>query len=78
MHYVDRTAELSFSANDYVTRVQMNTILLKLDEKIDSHRKFANSVLNELLTLSASERYTHKFLYVNQIEHRWKVSNRMW
>ncbi|KAH8553159.1 hypothetical protein BGW37DRAFT_488649 [Umbelopsis sp. PMI_123] len=67
------TAELSFSFNDYVVRVQMNILLIKLDETVEAHRHFAESVLDELLALASSEKYTHLFVYVNQIEHRCKL-----
>ncbi|KAI9277942.1 hypothetical protein BC943DRAFT_298425 [Umbelopsis sp. AD052] len=67
------TAELSFSFNDYVVRVQMNILLMKLKEADEAHCQFAESVLDELLTLLSSEKYTHLFVYVNQIEHRCKL-----
>lgn len=68
-----RTAELSFSYNDYAVRVQMNIILLRLDETVATHRQFAEIALDELLALTPSEKYMHHFVFVNQIEHRWKV-----
>lgn len=51
----------------------MNIILLRLDETVATHRQFAESALDELLALTSSEKYTHHFVFVNQIEHRWKV-----
>ena len=51
----------------------MNILLMKLKETNGAHCQFAESVLDELLTLIQSEKYTHLFVYVNQIEHRCKV-----
>lgn len=51
----------------------MNILLMRLKETNGADCQFAESVLDELLTLIQSEKYTHLFVYVNQIEHRCKV-----
>ncbi|KAI7864646.1 hypothetical protein BDF14DRAFT_1987237 [Spinellus fusiger] len=66
------TVELVFSQNDYVVRVMMNDLLLRLDPKNEQHIVFANILLDELLQLSSQDNL-FAFMYTSTIEHRTKI-----
>lgn len=59
--------------NDYLVRVDMNDILLRLDIDNKQHKEFANLLLDQLLQLLNDE-VLFEFTYTSTIEHRIKVS----
>lgn len=59
--------------NDYLVRVDMNDVLLRLDIDNKQHKEFANLLLDQLLQLMNDE-VLFEFTYTSTIEHRIKVS----
>ncbi|KAI9019565.1 hypothetical protein CLU79DRAFT_888618 [Phycomyces nitens] len=66
------TVELVFSQNDYMVRVMMNDLLLRLDPKNKQHIELANKLMECLLQLT-SEENLFAFMYTSTIEHRTKI-----
>lgn len=58
--------------NDYLVRVDMNDLLLRLDIDNKQHREFANLLLDQLFHMMNDE-ILFEFTYTSTIEHRLKV-----
>ncbi|CEP13385.1 hypothetical protein [Parasitella parasitica] len=67
------TAETMLNQNDYLVRVDMNDILLRLDIDNKQHRHFANLLLEQLLHTMNSDDNLFEFTYTSTIEHRLKL-----
>jgi hypothetical protein len=68
-----RTVETVFTQNDYLVRVLMNDLIMRLDINNQEHCLFANKMIDSLLAgINRDELYdyTHTFT----VEHRLKVS----
>ncbi|CAO3620518.1 unnamed protein product [Mucor fragilis] len=66
------TAETMLNQNDYLVRVDMNDVLLRLDIDNKQHKEFANLLLDQLLQLMNDE-VLFEFTYTSTIEHRIKL-----
>ncbi|KAG0167145.1 Tar (HIV-1) RNA binding protein 1 [Apophysomyces sp. BC1034] len=69
---VQGTVETVFSQNDYLVRVLMNDIILRLDPDNQQHILLANDVLKELLTVSQNDSL-YEYMYTSTTEHRQKL-----
>lgn len=58
--------------NDYLVRVDMNDLLLRLDIDNKQHREFVNLLLDQLFRMMNDE-ILFEFTYTSTIEHRLKV-----
>ncbi|KAI9478551.1 MAG: hypothetical protein EXX96DRAFT_571334 [Benjaminiella poitrasii] len=66
------TVEAVFSQNDYLVRVKMNDILLRLDVNNEDHVKLANLLLDDFLdVLNNSDLFENTFMAT--AEHRLKI-----
>lgn len=62
-----------FNQNDYLVRVDMNDLLLRLDISKEDHKKFANLLLaNFFKTLSDDSLF--EYMYTSTAGHRLKVN----
>lgn len=68
-----RTAETVFSQNDYLVRVDMNDILLRLDVNNKDHTALANILLDNFFHI-INEDILFEFMYTSTMEHRLKVN----
>lgn len=66
------TAETMLNQNDYLVRVDMNDVLLRLDIDNKQHKAFANVLLDQLLQLM-NDQVLFEFTYTSTIEHRIKL-----
>ncbi|KAF7728535.1 Tar (HIV-1) RNA binding protein 1 [Apophysomyces ossiformis] len=66
------TVEGVFNQNDYLVRVLMNDILLRLNMDDQQHVQFAETVLTELLNVSQNDTL-YEYIYTSTIEHRQKL-----
>lgn len=70
---VNSTAAMVFNQNDYVARVMMNDLLLRLKKDVPHHVTLAKTLIDILLNESAQDKY-YESQYLGTIEHRVKVS----
>lgn len=68
-----RTAQVIFSQNDYLVRVNMNDLLLRLDVNNKDHITLANLLLANFLRI-INEDTLFEFMFMATAEHRLKVS----
>lgn len=64
-----------FSQNDYIVRVLMNDLMMRLDESRPAHVELGRRVLDGLLVHNLDEKYYISH-YLNTIEHRERL--RIW
>ncbi|KAI8643710.1 hypothetical protein BD408DRAFT_341945 [Parasitella parasitica] len=67
------TAETMLNQNDYLVRVDMNDILLRLNIDDEQHRQFANLLLDQLLHLMDNGENLFKLTFTSTLEHRLKL-----
>ncbi|RCH86084.1 hypothetical protein CU098_001180, partial [Rhizopus stolonifer] len=66
------TAQTVFSQNDYLVRVYVNDILLRLDLNNQNHIELANLLMDHLFRI-VNEDILYEFMYMSTIEHRLKL-----
>ncbi|ORE02050.1 hypothetical protein BCV72DRAFT_252709 [Rhizopus microsporus var. microsporus] len=66
------TAASVFNQNDYLVRVYMNDILLRLDTNNERHREFANTLLTSFFHILENDAL-YEYMYTNTVEHRLKL-----
>ncbi|ORE16390.1 hypothetical protein BCV71DRAFT_265697 [Rhizopus microsporus] len=66
------TAASVFNQNDYLVRVYMNDLLLRLDTNNERHREFANTLLASFLHILENDAL-YEYMYTNTVEHRLKL-----
>ncbi|KAI8390273.1 hypothetical protein BD560DRAFT_362076 [Blakeslea trispora] len=66
------TAQSVFSQNDYLVRVYVNDLLLRLDLSNKTHVVFANELMDHLFRI-VNEDILYEFMYMSTIEHRLKL-----
>ncbi|KAI8384828.1 uncharacterized protein BYT42DRAFT_563768 [Radiomyces spectabilis] len=66
------TVESVFNQNDYLTRVLLNDLILRLDSSNETHTLIANQLLKEMLTVGQNEDL-YEFMYTSTAEHRTKL-----
>lgn len=68
------TAETVFSQNDYIVRVEMNDIILRLDNNNPDHVKLVHLLLDNFFQMIDDDTL-YEFMYTSTAEHRLKVRN---
>lgn len=61
-----------FTQNDYMVRVYMNDLMLRLDKDNKNHATLAKQVMDYLLEETNNEKFK-AFQFLSTIEHRTKV-----
>lgn len=66
------SAAMLFTQNDYMVRVYMNDLILRLDKDNDKHAVLAKEIMDYLLEEMNNENFK-AFQFLSTIEHRTKV-----
>ncbi|CEJ01490.1 hypothetical protein RMCBS344292_15515 [Rhizopus microsporus] len=66
------TAASVFNQNDYLVRVYMNDLLLRLDINNERHKEFANTLLASFFHILENDAL-YEYMYTNTVEHRLKL-----
>ncbi|CAO3698396.1 unnamed protein product [Rhizopus stolonifer] len=68
----DGTAAIVFTQNDYLVRVYMNNLLLRLDVDNEQHKIFANTLLDSFFKYMGDDAL-FEYMYTSTAEHRLKL-----
>ncbi|KAI9323060.1 hypothetical protein BX666DRAFT_2016546 [Dichotomocladium elegans] len=75
IHEAENSAEIVFTQNDYMARVYLNDLILRLDKNNDKHVLFAERIMDALLDEMSNDKYKC-YQFLSTIEHRSKL--RLW
>ncbi|ORX62740.1 hypothetical protein DM01DRAFT_1403192 [Hesseltinella vesiculosa] len=72
----DGSAAMLLNQNDYVVRVMMNDLILRLDIDNEQHREIAIKIMNDLMEMNDKPEY-YETVYINTAVYRFKVRSWM-